>query len=120
MRKRILIVDDDAAIGDVLQMMLEDAGYGAEIQMDGQAALQMTAPFPDLLLLDIQVSGSNGRAICQHLKSQPATRSMPIILLSADKDTRRIARESGANDFLAKPFEMEDVLALVAKYLGSG
>ena len=119
MRKRILIVDDDAAIGEVLQLMLEDVGYVVEIQVDRQIAQQMAEPFPDLLLLDIQLSGSDGQAICQHLKSQPATRHIPIILLSAHRDTQRMARESGADDFLAKPFQMEDLLALVATYLGS-
>jgi CheY-like chemotaxis protein len=120
MQKRILVVDDDPAIGEVLQLMLEDAGYAVEIQMDGQVAQQMQEPFPDLLFLDIRVSGSNGQTICQHLKSQDATHHIPIILLSAHKDTQRMAKDAGADDFLAKPFEMEDVLALVAKYAGSG
>ena len=119
MRKRILIVDDDAAIGEVLQMMLEDAGYAVEIQMDGQRAQQMTEPFPDLLFLDIRVSGTDGRAICRHLKSQEAARHMPIILLSANQYIPRMATEAGADDFLEKPFAMGDVLALAEKYLGS-
>lgn len=120
MRKRILIVDDDAAIVDMLQLMLEDAGYAVEIQMDGQLAQQMVEPFPDLLFLDIRVSGTDGRTICQYLKSQESTHHLPIILLSAHKDTQRLAREVGADDFLTKPFQMEDLLSLVAQYLGSG
>jgi CheY-like chemotaxis protein len=119
MRKRILVVDDDAAIGEVLRLMLEDAGYEVEIQTNGQIAQQMIEPLPDLLFLDIRVSGTDGRAICQYLKSQPATRHMPIILLSAHQDTQRMAREVGADDFLAKPFAMADLLACAAKYLGS-
>lgn len=117
MRKRILVVDDDTAIGEVLQLMLEDAGYEVEIQMDGQVAQQMQEPFPDPLFLDIRVSGSNGQTICQHLKSQDATQHIPIILLSAQRDTQHIAREAGADDFLTKPFQMQDVLSLAAKYL---
>lgn len=120
MPKRILIVDDDVAIGEVLQLMLEDAGYVVEIQLDGQAAQHMQEPFPDLLFLDIRVSGTDGRTICQYLKSQDATHHIPIILLSAHKDIQRIAREASADDFLAKPFQMDDMLALTAKYLGSG
>ena len=120
MQKRILIVDDDAAIVDMLQLMLEDAGYAVEIQMDGHIAQQMVEPFPDLVLLDIRVSGTNGQIICQHLKSQEATHHLPIILLSAHKETLRLAREAGADDFLMKPFQMEDLLSLVAKYLGRG
>ena len=65
MGKSILVVDDDPAIGEVLQLMLEGAGYTeVDIQLDGQAAQQMVEPFPDLLFLDIRVSGSDGQAIC--------------------------------------------------------
>ena len=120
MRKRILVADDDPGLGDMLQMMLEDAGYEVEIQVDGQAVQQMKEPFPDLLLLDIRLSGTDGRTICEQLKSQEATHHIPIIILSAHKDTRRMARDAGADDFLTKPFEMKDLLALVAKHLGSG
>ena len=117
MQKKILIVDDDVAIGEVLQMMLEGAGYAVEILMDGRIAQQMTEPFPDLVFLDIRVSGTDGRTICRYLKSQPATQHLPIILLSAHQDTQRIAREAGADDFLEKPFQMEDILSLATKYL---
>lgn len=120
MRKRILVADDDPGLGDMLQMMLEDAGYEVEIQVDGQAVQQMKEPFPDLLLLDIRLSGTDGRTICEQIKSQEATHHIPIIILSAHKDTRRMARDAGADDFLTKPFEMKDLLALVAKHLGSG
>lgn len=120
MRKRILVAEDDPGIGDMLQIMLEDAGYEVEIQVDGHAVQQMQEPFPDLLFLDIRLSGTDGRTICEQLKSQEATHHLPIILLSAHKDTQQMARESGADDFLAKPFEMEDLLSLVAKYVGRG
>ena len=118
MPKRILVVDDDPGIGDMLREMLSDAGYEAEIEVNGQDVQQMAEPFPDLLILDIRLSGTNGRTICEQLKRQPATRHIPIIILSAHKDTRQIAREAGADDFLAKPFDMGDLLSLVAKYVG--
>ena len=120
MRKRILVADDDPGIGDMLYEMLSDAGYEVEVQVNGHAVQQMAEPFPDLLFLDVRLSGTDGRSICQHLKEQEATSHLPIILLSAHKDTRKIARDAGADDFLVKPFEMEDLLALVTKYLGSG
>ena len=81
---------------------------------------QMAESFPDLLFLDIRLSGSDGRTICRQLKSQEATHRLPIIMLSAHKDTRQMVREAGADDFLAKPFEREDLLALTAKYVGRG
>jgi DNA-binding response OmpR family regulator len=117
MPKRILIVEDDPDIGEMLQELLLDAGYEADIEVNGQTVPQMAEPFPALVLLDIRLSGTDGRTICEQLKRQPATRALPIILLSAHKDTRQIAREAGADDFLAKPFEMAELLALVAKYV---
>jgi CheY-like chemotaxis protein len=120
MRKTILVADDDPAIGDMLREMLEDAGYEVQTQVDGHAVQLMQEPLPDLLVLDVRLSGMDGRTICRQLKSQEATRHLPIILLSAHKDTPQIAREAGADDFLAKPFEMGELLALVTKYLGSG
>ena len=120
MRKRILVAEDDPGLGEILHEMLSDAGYEVEIQSDGHAVQHMAEPFPDLLFLDIRLSGSDGRTICRQLKSQEATHRLPIIMLSAHKDTRQLAREAGADDFLAKPFEMADLLALAAKHVGRG
>jgi CheY-like chemotaxis protein len=119
MRKRILVADDDPGIGDMLREMLTDAGYTVEVQVDGRVVQQMREPLPDLLLLDIRLSGMDGQMICGQLKSQQATRHLPIILLSAHKNTQRIARDAGADDFLAKPFEMKDLQALIAQYVGN-
>jgi CheY-like chemotaxis protein len=96
MPKRILGADDDAGIGEMLHLMLEEAGYGVEIQADGHAVELLQEPLPDLLILDIRLSGVNGGNICRWLKSQAATRHIPIILLSASKETQQIAREAGA------------------------
>lgn len=120
MPKRILVADDDPGIGDILYLMLEDAGYDVEIIADGREVELLQEPLPDLLILDIWLSGIDGQTICRTLKSREATHALPIVLLSAHKETRQIASEAGADDFLTKPFEMEDLLALVAKYLGSG
>ena len=119
MRKKILVAEDDPDIGDMLQLMLEDRGYAVEIQMDGHCVQEMQEPFPDLLFLDIRLSGTDGRIICQQLKGNPATHHIPIILLSAQNWMQDMTRDAGADTFLAKPFEMEDLLALVTHYLGS-
>ncbi|MDQ2713843.1 MAG: response regulator transcription factor [Chloroflexota bacterium] len=117
MSQKILVVDDDPAIGDVLQLILKEEGYEVEIQTNGQGAWQLQAPFPGLLLLDIRLSGMDGRTICQHLKSQASTRQVPIIIISATKGAQQIASEAGADDFIAKPFELRDMLAMVTKYI---
>jgi CheY-like chemotaxis protein len=117
MNKKILVADDNPAILDALKIMLEDEGYEVETTEDGAAAKNMKAPFPDLLLLDIWMSGIDGRDICKHLKSGAATRQVPIIMVSATKNIEQIAKDSGADGFIAKPFQMEHLLAIVAKFI---
>ncbi len=115
-KKKILVADDDTAILDVLTLMLEGAGYEVTSILDGQTVRKVLSELPDLILLDIWMSGTDGRDICKQLKSNKKTKHIPIIMISANKDTREIAKEAGADDFIAKPFEMDKLLAKVEKY----
>ena len=105
--KKILIADDDPGIVDAIEMMLEFEGYEVTSTPDGSTVLQLNDELPDLLLLDIWMSGEDGRDICKKLKSNEATRHLPILMISASRDIRESAMDSGADDFLAKPFEMK-------------
>ena len=116
-KKKILVADDNPAILDALKIMLEEEGYAVETTVDGASALDMKGPLPDLLLLDIWMSGVDGRDICKRLKGAAATKHIPVIMVSAAKDTEQIAKDSGADYFISKPFQMEDLLAIVAKYV---
>ncbi len=120
MRKKIVVADDDVAISDVLQQVLEDEGYEVIPMLHGETLLHLREPFPDLLILDLWLAGIDGRTICQKLKNQENTSHIPIIIISALSETERIANKAGADDFLAKPFELDTLLALIEKYLGSG
>lgn len=115
-KKKVMIVDDDIAILDALSIMLEDAGYEVETTIDGSKLLQKSQNLPDVVLLDIWMSGVNGRDICKRLKTFVNTKDIPVIMISANKDTEKISKESGADDFLTKPFEMKDLLKKVALY----
>jgi CheY-like chemotaxis protein len=115
--KRILVADDDPAICDAIQFMLEDAGYMVNTTMDGETVVKMEKDFPDLLLLDIWMSGHDGREICKQLKNQATTKHIPIVMISASRDIVKSAKDAGADDFLAKPFQMDDLLGKVAKYI---
>lgn len=112
-----MVADDDPAIVDALQLLLEDEGYDVMTAVDGETVPKLKHELPDLLLLDIWMSGTNGGDICRQLKKQEKTRRIPVILISANRDTEMIARESGAEDFLLKPFDVDDLLAKVEKYL---
>lgn len=116
-RKKILVVDDNPAILDALKIMLEEEGYKVETTMDGATLKDTKEHLPNLVLLDIWMSGVDGRDVCKALKSSAATSRIPIIMLSAAKDIEQISKDSGADDFIPKPFQMEHLLALVAKYV---
>ncbi len=98
-------------------MFLEEFAYEVEITDDGGTLHEFRHGYPDLLLLDIWMSGWNGRDICMHLKQQEATKSLPVILFSANKDTAKIAKEAGADDFVTKPFNMNELLEKIARHL---
>jgi len=114
--KKIMIADDDPGILDAVGIMLEYEGYEVDSTLNGSSLLTMNDKFADLLLLDIWMSGVDGRDICRHLKKNPQTGNIPIVLISASKDIERSAMEAGADDFLAKPFEISDLLEKIEKY----
>ena len=115
--KKILVADDNPAILDALEIMLSDEGYDVETTEDGAVAQHMTKPLPDLLLLDVWMSGIDGRDVCKILKSGPETQSVPVIMISATKGLEQIAKDAGADGFISKPFQMDHLLAVVADHI---
>jgi DNA-binding response OmpR family regulator len=116
-QKKILIADDDPAILDAISLILSDEGYVVDTTSDGDTPRRIQNELPDLLLLDIWMSGVDGRDICRYLKSQETTRGIPIVMISAMKDAEKTAIAAGADDFLAKPFDIDDLLQKVKAYL---
>lgn len=114
---KILVADDDPAIVDAVQMVLEDEGYQVETTVDGTTEKRVDEGRPDLILLDIWMSGVDGRDICRRLKAKEETAGIPVIMVSANRDTEALARECGANDFLPKPFDIDVLLEKVAGLL---
>jgi len=113
MPKKIMIADDDPGIVDAIEMLLEFEGYEVLSTIDGSTVLDMKNELPDLLLLDIWMSGEDGRDICKKLKLSDITKNIPVIMVSASKDIKESAMAAGADDFLAKPFEMNDLLTKI-------
>lgn len=116
-RKKIMIADDDPGIIDAICIMLEFEGYEVSCTVNGATVKDMKDEYPDLLVLDIWMSGQDGREICRFLKKGEETKDIPILMISASKDIRQSALDSGADDFLAKPFEMNDLLGKVDELL---
>lgn len=117
MPKKILVIDDDGGILEAFEAMLTSVGYEVEISTDPDSLQKRTKNMlPDLLLLDVLLSGRDGREICKQLKSQPETKELPIIMISAHPGAGTTIKDAGADDFLPKPFEMDDLLKKIAKY----
>jgi DNA-binding response OmpR family regulator len=118
----ILVVDDDPAILDSLRFLFEDEGYRVQTSEKGEYAESLrdeNGGLPDLIVLDVLLSGKDGRTICRKLKSQDVTRHIPIVMISAYPDAEHSAKEVGADAFVAKPFAIDEVLATVGALLSS-
>lgn len=115
--KQIVVVDDDPDILDAIQFVLEDAGYNVQTSQKGEYAENLSAQskLPDLLILDVLLSGKDGRKICQHLKSNKATKRLPILMMSAHPSVQKTVADVGADGFLPKPFDINALLEKVDK-----
>src|SRR5215470_11887931 len=112
--KRILVVDDDPDILDALEIILEFAGYEVKTTEKGEYVENLrdvNGGLPDLIILDVLLSGKDGRLICQKLKSQDDTKHIPIIMISAHPNAEQSVAAVGADDFMAKPFDMDELFA---------
>ncbi len=117
MAKRILVVDDDEGIVEVVQIVLEGEGYSVETSMNGMRFTQLSADMADLILLDVLLAGEDGREICKKLKRAELTKHIPVIMLSAHSDASKVADDSGADGFLEKPFDVDALIDVVAYHL---
>ncbi len=117
---KILVVDDDPAIVEAIQLALEDDGYSVETCIDGEKGLELIATLkPKVVLLDLLLSGKDGGEIIIKLKQSDETKDIPVILVSAHPSAEEISKKSGANDFLAKPFDVEVLLEIIKKHMGN-
>ncbi|MCR4263673.1 MAG: response regulator [Candidatus Roizmanbacteria bacterium] len=116
MSKRILIIDDDPGILEAISIILEEEGYIVDTEEKSEVSFTKINRFkPHLILLDILMSGGDGRIICKKIKKQKTTQHIPVILISAHPNAEASMVESGADGFLAKPFEVQDLLQMVSR-----
>jgi two-component system alkaline phosphatase synthesis response regulator PhoP len=120
--KRILIIDDDSGILVALEMLLVDAGYEVQTSTKNGEVVENAVRDrpPDLIILDILLSGHDGGTICRQLKSQQHTRHIPILLISAHPDARAMSVQAGADAFVPKPFDIDFLLDRIERLLHPG
>jgi len=118
---RILAVDDDKDILDVIQIILEDSGYQVETLSDGlQLQEAIRAHTPDLILLDIMLGNVDGRELCRNVKARTETNNIPVIMISASHNLSDVLKQDCApDDFIAKPFDINVLLNKIKQQLSS-
>ena len=121
MRKTaILIADDDPQVVELVQAYLEREGFAVVVAADGESALERVArERPDLVVLDIMLPKLDGWAVCRRLREDPATRTIPIVMLTSrgEEMDRVLGLELGADDYVTKPFSPRELVARIKAVL---
>ena len=117
---KLLLVEDDPALAELLEYRFANEGYAVRATPDGDEALLLAAEdTPDLIILDWMIEGTSGIEVCRRLRRDKATAHVPIIMLTAreGEDDKIRGLETGADDYLTKPFSPRELLARVAAVL---
>jgi len=120
MNRSILVVDDEDVTREILQMLLEMEGFTVYAAADGVEALEKVAEcHPDLIVLDLMMPRLDGLGVCKHLRAQPETANLAIILLSGNSQDRAVTAglRAGANTYLMKPIDPPVLIGEINKYL---
>lgn len=118
---RVMVVEDDQAASMFIAEVLEMEGYEAIVVNDSSKALETAnSTLPQAILLDLMMPPPDGFKLCRMLRADPTFRRTPILIVTAldDTDSRIVAIGAGANDYLVKPFRIDDLTSKVKKLLG--
>lgn len=116
--RSILVVEDDPDLLSLVEMILSESGRPVRTASEGRAALARVAEeMPGLILLDMRMPGMNGWEFAREFHARHGA-GCPIVVVTAAENARRRAEEIGADAWLAKPFDLDEVLALVTRFLG--
>ena len=116
MAPKLLLVEDDPALAELLEFRFQGEGYDVRVTADGDEALVLAAEAaPDLVILDWMIDGTSGIEVCRRLRRDKSTAHVPIIMLTAreTEDDRIRGLETGADDYLTKPFSPRELIARV-------
>ncbi|MBO6256999.1 response regulator, partial [bacterium] len=119
---KILIVDDEQDIVESLKFVLEGCNYSCYCAYNGEDGLKLAREIvPDLIILDVMMPRINGYKISRLLKFDKKYQNIPILMITArsQEEDKLIGEETGANEYITKPFDLDEVLSVVQKYLAS-
>ncbi|MGN6436203.1 MAG: response regulator [Agriterribacter sp.] len=107
---RVLFADDDEDLLRLVKLKLSTQGFLVALSLNGERVKAMAlSDRPDIILLDVTMEGNDGRDICKSLKEDGVTKDIPVILLSANDELKKIAEQCGADGYVAKPFDANSV-----------
>ena len=118
MTEKVLVVDDERQIRDLLGEFLEREGYEVLLASAGEEAIELAErKIPLAILLDVKMPGIDGIEVCKRLKAEPKTQFIPIIMITGYVDNKIVAIESGADDFVNKPIDLVELAVRVKSIL---
>ena len=116
--KKILIIDDEPEFVEMLKMRLEKSGYNVVTAGNTDEAMDIIKCGPDLVLLDIMMPRVDGYTLYRQLKKDDATKSIPVIVVTAKPEMKELFQAEGVTDYLVKPIDDEELMATIEKTLG--
>jgi DNA-binding response OmpR family regulator len=118
MEDKVLVVDDEQQVRELLGNFLEKEGYEVVLASNGEEAIELTRKeSPQVILLDLKLPGIDGIETCRRLKMEDSTRFIPIIMITAYSDNKMEAIDAGADDFINKPFDLVELSVRVKSIL---
>jgi DNA-binding response OmpR family regulator len=118
MSKLIQIIEDDEAIRDVIEYILQQSEFDVTVASDAKEfKINLFNTLPDLILMDVRLPDGNGIELCRKLKQNIETRHIPVIIMSAHATAEESSKRAFADDFISKPFELEDLIKRIEKHL---
>lgn len=120
MGNKILVIEDEPIIGEMMCILLEMQGYKViSLYNTGMARRKLETKEVSLVILDLNLGGENGQAMCRFIKENSDFKHIPVILVSANSNLEQIKNECGADDFIAKPFELQYFIQKIDQYAGN-
>ena len=116
--KKVFILDDDRDILDSMKMVLEFKGYQVHTSAHAENLNSISEKNPDLILIDLWMSGIDGSDICRQLKDNVQTKHIPVVIISANANIKELSYNCRADGYISKPFEIDELISTVQRHTG--
>lgn len=110
---KVMIIEDDEAISDILTIILENDGYSVNSARKGELIIEPGTELPDLYIIDKNLPGRDGISICREIKTNPALQQIPVVMISANHSFVKPASDAGADACIPKPFSRNELLSTI-------